>query len=142
MSQVEIRVRPVIRYAVTRYSGDGRSASLQTLGEFDNEGYANEVAEAMRPREWKYVIVERSFTPECRVFYAYELAEACGMATALSDKYGSEFNVYMQEVKNPGTIVPVSDEERARWENHIRDQGEIRKAREIMDGVGKQTTSD
>jgi hypothetical protein len=57
MQTVEFRVRPVTRYVVTRYSQsemgagpDGQmrySASLETLGEFDNEEYANEVCRVM-----------------------------------------------------------------------------------------------
>jgi hypothetical protein len=54
LSQVEYRVRPVVRYVVTRYTpafspepGAMNGPSLETLGEFDNEGYANEVCRVM-----------------------------------------------------------------------------------------------
>lgn len=54
MSHVEYRVRPVIRYIVTRYTpshspepGLINGASLETLGEFDNETFANEICRVM-----------------------------------------------------------------------------------------------
>jgi hypothetical protein len=58
MSKVEIRVRPVVRHVVTRYTAsdplppgvhtDGPRGSLETLGEFDNERQAEDVAHALR----------------------------------------------------------------------------------------------
>ena len=56
MKKVEIRVRPVTRYVVTRYEGevreDGRcSAGCSSLGEFDHEYYAERVAAAVRAFE-------------------------------------------------------------------------------------------
>lgn len=50
---MEIRVRPVTRYVVTRYYsyddlGDGGCCGgCETIGEFDCESYAEEVAAAM-----------------------------------------------------------------------------------------------
>jgi hypothetical protein len=88
MSQPEFRVRPVIRHVVTRYSSevmgngpDGEprySASLETLGEFNNEGYAEIVVEALKARvaPLEYVIVQqRPGEIEARVMYAYSDAE-------------------------------------------------------------------
>lgn len=83
MSNPEFRVRPVIRHVVTRFSEERTSAldeppvykrQLETLGEFDSEGYAEIVAEALAekaaPRE--YVIVQdRNGEILTCVFYAY-----------------------------------------------------------------------
>lgn len=44
---VEYRVRPVIRYHVTRFENDGNKAGVESLGEFDNESQANKVAKAL-----------------------------------------------------------------------------------------------
>lgn len=56
MKKVEIRVRPVTRYIVTRYEEEideaGRgSAGCYSLGEFDHEYYAERVAAAVRAFE-------------------------------------------------------------------------------------------
>lgn len=120
MNEVEIRVRPVVRYVVTRYAQesmgngpDGKvryAARSETLGEFDSERYANEVADTMRPRERVFAVVERSLTPECRVFYAYDPGEAAGMATALSEKYGVEFRIFEAD-KNPSGIRAASEDQ-------------------------------
>jgi hypothetical protein len=53
MSKVEIRVRPVVRHVLTRYTESGapdgsKYSGVVTLGEFDNEAYAEQVAHAMR----------------------------------------------------------------------------------------------
>jgi hypothetical protein len=53
---VEVRVRPVTRYVVTRYESittptGGGGSSCDTIGEFDNERNAELVANALRHRE-------------------------------------------------------------------------------------------
>lgn len=55
MTIIEYRVRPVVRYIVTKYtasdpdSGCGNSfAGVETVGEFANEIQAESVAEALR----------------------------------------------------------------------------------------------
>lgn len=48
MKTVEIRVRPVVRHMVTRHTAEERGGILETLGEFTNEGYADQVAHALR----------------------------------------------------------------------------------------------
>lgn len=87
MNKVEIRVRPVVRHIVTRYEQErtsahdeppAYSASLATLGEFDSEGYAEIVAEALRdrlaPRE--YAIVQSTLGERMAdVVYAYSEAD-------------------------------------------------------------------
>lgn len=50
MSKIEYRVRPVTRYIVTRYEekDDNRqTASVSTLGEYENENVAYEVGYAL-----------------------------------------------------------------------------------------------
>jgi hypothetical protein len=76
MSTPEFRVRPVVRHVVTRYVPPNANVAsgVETLGEFDSEGYAEIVREALAervaPRE--FVLVEQS-PGEMRpiVFYAY-----------------------------------------------------------------------
>lgn len=77
MSQVEIRVRPVVRYIVTRFipQSQGQS-SVETLGEFDNEGYAEQVAAALRVEEQEHVRFRDSLgqmlgTPPAAAFEFY-----------------------------------------------------------------------
>lgn len=48
MQKVEIRVRPVIRHVVTRYTQDARGGSSEAVGEYANEQYAEHVAHALR----------------------------------------------------------------------------------------------
>lgn len=49
MRTIEYRVRPVTRYVVTRFENDTDTGSgaIETLGEFDNEGYAQRVKAAL-----------------------------------------------------------------------------------------------
>jgi hypothetical protein len=76
MTTPEFRVRPVIRHTITRYHppSPNTSSCVETLGEFDSEGYAEIVREALAervaPRE--YVIVESTMGEVmARVHYAY-----------------------------------------------------------------------
>jgi hypothetical protein len=125
MSKVEIRVRPVIRHVVTRYTApepapsgsnpaNGRS-SLETLGEFDNEAQAEEVAKCLQevylawqarihaenhPKPMQYVAVERGF--ECATNAEYFNLEADALAfVEHASKAGREFRVYAREVTDP-----------------------------------------
>jgi hypothetical protein len=64
---VEIRVRPVTRYLVTRFYSDeetGRGGS-ESLGEFDTESFAQEMAQALRlaPHLLKEQLDELEATP-------------------------------------------------------------------------------
>jgi hypothetical protein len=98
MRNVEIRVRPVIRHVVTSYEGDPSSqqGGSRTLGEFDNEGYAEEIADALRkkaaPRE--FVMVQDTVGEVmAEVFYAYSETEVD--AFLASDKaQGKSFKVF------------------------------------------------
>jgi hypothetical protein len=105
MSNPEFRVRPVIRHVVTRFSEDRTSAldeppaytrKLETLGEFDSEGYAEIVAEALAekaaPRE--YVIVQETLGKVmAKVYYAYSEDEV-NMRLMEPELQGSSYRVY------------------------------------------------
>jgi len=53
--KIEYKVRPVTRYVVTRYESDGQSGSCGTIGEFDNERKAKDVARALASEEIRYL---------------------------------------------------------------------------------------
>lgn len=89
MSQSEFRVRPVIRHIVTRYTREAplpegvmpeaRKQGLETLGEFGNEEYAEQIRAALQeqaaPKE--YVMVKHlPGEAVASVHYAYSLDEA------------------------------------------------------------------
>jgi hypothetical protein len=113
MSTVEFRVRPVIRHVVTRFTqraplpeGQQYAAGggVETLGEFDSEGYADIVAEALRervaPRE--YVVVQQTLGEvQAAVYYATgedDLAHA--QCQAAAENPGQSFRVYSR-IKQP-----------------------------------------
>jgi hypothetical protein len=48
---IEFKVRPVSRFVVTRYESDGNSGSCGTLGEFDSNRVAIDVAHSMAAYE-------------------------------------------------------------------------------------------
>lgn len=102
MSKPEFRVRPVVRHVVTRYTSEAHSGSLETLGEFNNEGYADIVTEALRervaPRE--YVIVEQTQgDPMARVLFAYDEQEAQTRMAEMA-KDGKSYRVFSR-IKEP-----------------------------------------
>ena len=106
MSNPEFRVRPVIRHIVTRYTpaeplppgcnpANGRSG-LETLGEFDSEGYAEIVAEALAekaaPRQ--YVIVQNTMGEVmAKVYYADGEIEAMERLRSL-EVDGSTYRIF------------------------------------------------
>jgi hypothetical protein len=51
MKSIEYRVRPVTRFVVTRYEENDGTGSIETLGEFPNEAFAERVAGAMTVAE-------------------------------------------------------------------------------------------
>jgi hypothetical protein len=78
MKTTEIRVRPVVRHAVTRFTQEERGASSECMGEFANEQYAEEVAEALKDKHAarEYVMVQETPGLETpKVFYAYSEEE-------------------------------------------------------------------
>lgn len=103
MKTTEIRVRPVIRHAVTRFTSEDRAASSECVGEFNNEAYAEEVAQALRAahKPKQYAIVERGFDVATRVWYAEDQAEAEAYRAQLQEHFGSEFRIYDREVTDP-----------------------------------------
>ena len=112
MTEVEIRVRPVIRYAVTRFlkweklpPGCGQHGqSSELLGEFDSEIYAEEVAEALRAQEKKpqqYVVVEQTFeTPTHAVYFDTEADAEKFMADELAANPAKGWHMFGREMKD------------------------------------------
>jgi hypothetical protein len=113
MLKTEIRVRPVVRHVVTRYTeatdahapvAGGRSASLITMGEFDNEAQAEQVAEALRatiPKPRLYVAVERNhWDTLAHALYFNTEADAYAYVKHAEAK-GREFRVFSQEITDP-----------------------------------------
>lgn len=128
MSTTEIRVRPVVRHAVTRFTQDGRSAGSEMIGEFANEAFAEEVAEALSrktaPRQ--YIIVERTFDAAARICYADHASVADEIKTDMERELGSEFRVYSREMTDPIAIARVqmeSEEQALRAYRQARDSG-------------------
>lgn len=113
MQKPEFRVRPVIRHVVTRYTpsyspepGCLNGPSLETLGEFDSDGYAEIVAEALRervaPRE--FVIVEQVLgAMQARVTYAYSEEEAAARMATEEAVEGKTYRVYSR-IREPQPI--------------------------------------
>jgi hypothetical protein len=109
MSTVEIRVRPVIRHIVTRYTpsqplpsvvaGIERrtDAMLETLGEFDNEDQAEMVAAALRAKatQHAYAIVQETMGEiGAHVYYAYDEAEAAQRKADLEADGTQTYRIY------------------------------------------------
>jgi hypothetical protein len=98
----EIRVRPVIRHNVTRFTSetgpDGAcGGSSESLGEFAHEGYAEEVAQALKDREAArvYAIVEETVGKvQARVVYAYSKGEATLRKMDIEGETGKSFHIY------------------------------------------------
>lgn len=120
MSTVEIRVRPVTRYVVTRYeshaTGNGKGcASSASLGEFDNTENADRVAMAIKrtepnarvvtsdgvvhdPVQTKYAVIGRT-TGEIQapVMYAYDNADILRVCQWFKDNQPDmEYQVFAQ----------------------------------------------
>lgn len=100
MVKVEYRVRPVVRYVVTRWHQelDDRGCSgagCETVGEFPNEEAAECVRNALEAgaklisASSQYAVVQHSFEPDAKVFYAYGMAEAAQMLHKLNNEGGS-----------------------------------------------------
>lgn len=100
---VEYRVRPVVRYAVTRYeSGSDAEVSwggCETVGEFQNEESAERVKAAMEAgdpdvqRTNAYMIVKSGFDVETSVYYASSLNEARETQTRMEAETNAEWRV-------------------------------------------------
>ena len=98
MQSTEIRVRPVIRHVVTRYTA-GPGGGSEVLGEFDSESQAEQVADAMRSVHWpkKYVLVQVTFEPETKAFYAETQVEADKLRGKLSEETGHDWRVFSRD---------------------------------------------
>lgn len=109
MSTTEIRVRPVVRHAVTRFKQDARSAGSEMIGEFANEAFAEEVASALtwKSRARQYVIVERSFDVTAQVGYADYESVAEAIREDMEKETGREFRVFSRELTDALSIARV-----------------------------------
>lgn len=97
MKTTDIRVRPVIRHAVTRFTQDGRSAGSEMIGEFANEAYAEEVAQVLTEKACRreYVIVEQTMGElTARVTFAYSEEEANSQLASEEAVTGKTFRVF------------------------------------------------
>lgn len=110
MRKVEVRVRPVVRHIVTLYesgplpgTADKYHATLDTLGEFDNEAQAEYVATALRkqaPKPMQYVAVERGFDALTNAVY-FDVEEDALEYVGHARSKGREFRVFAREVEDP-----------------------------------------
>lgn len=122
MSEIEIRVRPVVRYVITRYScapEKGAPSSCETLGEFDSEAYAEQVAEALRAgaeKPLQYAILKRNFDQETLAVYAEELEQAEMYRRQLEAEHGCEFRIYSREVTDPVAIARMAITPKGTWQ--------------------------
>ncbi len=117
MKTTEIRVRPVVRHAVTRYTRDEAGASSESLGEFANEAYAEELAEALRKahKPKQYAVVQRSFDVDVKVYYAEEIAQAEAYRDQLAAHFGHEYRIYEREVTDPIVIARIENARPGAW---------------------------
>lgn len=117
MINTEIRVRPVIRHVVTRFPGN-RGPGPETLGEFDSEAAAEELAGALRSsmqRPKQYIVVQRSFDVDVKAYYAEELAQAECYKDELQAHYGHEFRIFEREVTDPVMVAQMAVTPAGSW---------------------------
>jgi hypothetical protein len=112
MKTTEIRVRPVVRHVVTRFTSEHdehtrfagfAGGGCETLGEFDSEQYADVVADALRMASAArvYVIVQETLGEEIAiVHYAGSEEEAASRKTSLEERTGKSFRIYSR-VREP-----------------------------------------
>lgn len=111
MSKIEYRVRPVIRYVVTRFFQDERGASSNVIGEFDSETWAERVKDACEYTDGRvdarceYVVVRAEFDAPTEAMYAYGIAEAKDMARKMAASSGKEWRYFRRETSDPETDV-------------------------------------
>lgn len=111
MSFEEIRVRPVVRHVVTRFTQDGRSASSEAIGEFANENYAEEVAEALRAKSEpkRFVLIEESPIANWPlVLYAYSREEAQARCLEMLQKYEIGMRIFERPVDDRSWAIPAA----------------------------------
>jgi hypothetical protein len=122
MKTTDIRVRPVIRHAVTRYTSETGesgfcSGGSESLGEFSHEAYAEEVAEALKAahKPKQYALVERGFDTSVQVYYAEEPEQAEYYKRQLEAHYGAEFRVFEREVTDPIVLGRYAATQKGTW---------------------------
>ncbi len=109
MKTVEFRVRPVTRFVVTRYTRDDDGGDIATLGEFDNEGYANEVVKCMtevhlafKARTEAAEAMRREPTQDHRT-----MAQQIADYRELSDKWFQEMEAALLSVASKDVILEI-----------------------------------
>lgn len=91
---IEYRVRPVVRYVVTRFAREDLPsgncvAGSSTCGEFDNEQQAESVKAALEasdpdmPRTNGFLLVKDTHEVDTKAFFAHSLTEARQMKAEL-----------------------------------------------------------
>lgn len=90
MKTTEIRVRPVIRHAVTRYMSEPETGcgGSELLAEFSHEAYAEEVAQALKEQSAQrdYVLVQETVGEiMAKVYYAYSEEDARAKLSGMPD---------------------------------------------------------
>lgn len=98
---IEYKVRPVVRYIVTRYESEEQgTGSSVTLGEYPNEEIAEKVCSVLESAECpeppaSYVVVGKHFfTPDNIALFAYSQEEAVMRKAEAEARYGKEFQVF------------------------------------------------
>ena len=96
---VEIRVRPVVRYLITRHrtGPEPGTGSLETLGEFDSAGYAEDVADILRQQyaQKEYIAVAHGIGESgALVQYAYTIGDANAAADALVQSSNMDARIF------------------------------------------------
>jgi hypothetical protein len=112
MKTTEIRVRPVVRHVVTRYTSEYDEAtkscggSCETIGEFDNERFAEEVAKVLQEEAQpkQYAVVESTLGDiQAQVYYAEGQREAFELSKKLSAETLKTFRVFERaSYRHPG----------------------------------------
>lgn len=105
MQVIEYRVRPVVKYQVTRWHQNGNSAGCESCGEFSNETQAETARQALvsHDRDYQedirgegnpYVIVHYGFSEDAPpVLYASTFKEANDLLEEQRQK-GHSFRLY------------------------------------------------
>lgn len=126
MKTVEIRVRPVTRWNITRHESDPEhgAGGCESLGEYDSERQANDMALAMKaqepmarvvtsdgavhdPEQIEYTIIGRTFEVQAPVYYAYSPEDVKKtIERATQEHPGCEFRVYEKRSNDASVWLP------------------------------------
>lgn len=113
----EYRVRPVVRFNLTHYHADGRSAGVRSLGEFDSLAPAEEVGRAMHaqapgstfvtlhgsypasyppiaPPDEFVIVAIHTFDVNTKAYFAESREQADQIKATAEKEHGTEFRVF------------------------------------------------